>query len=383
MSLKVLNVNDTLDLKTGGGTAERTFQMSRSLARSGVHCVVLTISSLQLDEQRIDAAKPAKVIAIPCLWKRFNVPKGSWKAIQQLVNDADIIHLMGHWSVLNVLVYLAARRMHKPYVVCPAGALPLFGRSKFLKRIFNLLVGNAILRNASGWIAVTKGELPQFQQYGISPARVTVIPNGVNEEDFPLLDVSEFKQRSGLPDLPIMLFMGRLNRIKGPDLLLEAFILARNACPNVHLVFAGPDGGMRDALEQTAKRNGVSEFVHFLGYVAGTDKVAAYRMSSLLVVPSRQEAMSIVAIEAGICGTPVLLTDQCGLGEVLLLDPRLEVPATVPGIAAGLIKLMADPSQLVEISPLWSEFVKKQYSWHALVPEYLRLYNAILDGATE
>lgn len=380
MILRVLNVNDTLDLKTGGGTAERTFQMSRHLARHGVLCDVLTIDSAQLNEQRVEATKPAKVIALPCLWRRYHVPQGGWKTIQQLVNDVDVIHLMGHWSVLNALVYLAARRINKPYVVCPAGALPLFGRSKWLKRIFNFLVGNAIVRNASGWIAVTKSEFPQFEEYGIPPSRVTVIPNGVSEEDFPLLDTTEFKRRHGLPDVPMMLFMGRLNPIKGPDILLDAFILTREVFSNVHLVFAGPDEGMRLALEQTAKQKGVSEFVHFLGYVGGSDKVAAYRLASLLVVPSRQEAMSIVAIEAGICGIPVLLTDQCGFSEVRSIDSRLEVPATVAGIAVGLTKLFTDPSQLAEISPVWSAFVKQQYSWPTLVLEYFKLYKNILDA---
>lgn len=78
-------------------------------------------------------------------------------------------------------------------------------------------MGDAIVRNASGWIAVTKGEFPQFEEYGILSSWVTVIPNGVSEEDFPLVDTTEFKRRLGLPDAPIILFMGRLNPIKGPQ----------------------------------------------------------------------------------------------------------------------------------------------------------------------
>jgi len=380
MTLRILNVNDTLDLKTGGGTAERTFQMSRYLARHGAHCEVLTIGSEQLAESRIEAMKPATVFVMPCLWKRFNVPKLNWAVIRQRVKDADVIHLMGHWSVLNAMVYFVARRMNKPYVVCPAGALPLFGRSKWLKLTYNFLVGNAIVRNASGWIAVTKSELPQFTEYGIHVDRVTVIPNGVSEEDFPSTYDDTFKQRYGLPEAPIILFMGRLNLIKGPDMLLEAFISARVDFPGAHLVFAGPDGGMLSALQQMVDQNGLGEVVHFLGYVEGADKVSAYRMANLLVVPSRQEAMSIVAIEAGFCGTPVLLTDQCGFGEVRLIDDRLEVPATTMGIAAGLTNLLGESNKLAEITPLWSSFVKQHYSWASLAPEYFRLYRSVLKA---
>lgn len=383
MMLRILNVNDTLDLMTGGGTAERTFQMSRNLAKQGALCKVLTIDSGHLDERRVAALKPAELEVLPCLWRRFNFPKFDGRTIRRLVEEADVIHLMGHWSVLNALVYLAARRTGKPYVVCPAGALPLFGRSKWLKRFYNLLVGGKIVRNASGWIAVTKGEFDHFKAYGIPSSRVTVIPNGVSEEDFPLVDIAEFKRRRGLPNAPMILFMGRLNPIKGPDMLLDAFILARDALPDVHLIFAGPDGGMLAALQKTAAQKGVSEFVHFLGHVNGTDKVAAYRMANILVVPSRQEAMSIVAVEAGFCGTPVLLTDQCGFSDVRSIDARLEVPATVAGIAAGLASLLAESNMLEEISPAWSNFVKRQYSWTSLTPEYLRLYKNILDAQTE
>ena len=380
MTLRILNVNDTLDLQTGGGTAERTFQMSRCLARHGAHCEVLTIDSEQLVESRIEAIKPATVSVMPCLWKRFNVPRWRLKTIRRLVNDTDIIHLMGHWSMLNAMVYCIARRMSKPYVICPAGALPLFGRSKYLKCIYNLLVGDAILRNASGWIAVTKSELPQFEAYGINPLSVTVIPNGVNEEDFPSTHDDSFKGRYGLPEVPIVLFMGRLNPIKGPDILLEAFISARNAFSDVHLVFVGPDGGMLASLRQMADQSGVSEFVHFLGYLEGADKVSAYRMAKLLVVPSRQEAMSIVAIEAGFCDTPVLLTDQCGFSDVRLINASLEVPATTLGIASGLINLLGESNNLAEIAPAWSNFVKQKYSWTALAPEYFRFYRSVLEA---
>jgi glycosyltransferase involved in cell wall biosynthesis len=383
MTLRVLNVNDTLDLMTGGGTAERTFQMSRFLARQGAFCNVLTIESKQLNAQRIEALKPATVSVLPCLLRRFHFPRINWRTILRLVNEADIIHLMGHWSVLNAVVYLAIRRTGKPYVVCPAGALPLYGRSKWLKRCYNLFIGHAIIRNASGWIAVTEGEFSQFEEYGVDSSRVTVIPNGVSREDFPAVDVAEFRCRYGLPNAPMILFMGRLNPIKGPDLLLQAFLVARHSFPEHHLVFVGPDGGMLASLRENVEQAGVGGVVHFLGYVGGTDKSAAYHMASLLVVPSRQEAMSIVAIEAGICGVPVLLTDQCGFGEICSVDARLEVPASITGIASGLTSLFTDSGCLEKIAPVWSSFVDYKYSWSSLAPKYIQLYQDILAAGVD
>jgi glycosyltransferase involved in cell wall biosynthesis len=136
---------------------------------------------------------------------------------------------------------------------------------------------------------------------------------------------------------------------------------------------------MLDDLRETVKLVGLTGMVHFLGYVEGADKTAAYRMASLLVVPSRHEAMSIVAIEAGICGVPVLLTDQCGFEEIRSVDARLEAPASVAGIADCLTHLLGEPGFLEKISPVWSNFVKRRYSWSSLIYEYTRFYKGILD----
>lgn len=374
--MRVLNVTSSIDLKSGGGTGERTFQMSHALAQAGVQCTVLTLA-IGLDSARIDAMRPANTVALPCLWRRFYVPLGGWLTIRRLVREADLIHLMGHWSALNALVYLAARWAGKPYVVCPAGALPLFGRSGWLKRAYNFLVGDAIIRNASAWIAVTPIEFPQFAAYGIPASNVRVLPNGVREDDVS----PQMPPYTGrLPDSPFILFMGRLNPIKGPDLLLEAFAQVSGRFPGHHLVFAGPDGGMLAELTASAGRLGLSHRVHFLGHVDGGEKAGAYRSAQLLVVPSRQEAMSIVALEAGISGTPVLLTDQCGFDEIAALDPRLVVPASSEGLAAGLLALLGDAGELRQIGLRTRAFVREKYAWTTIITRYLDLYRRILGA---
>jgi glycosyltransferase involved in cell wall biosynthesis len=375
--MRVLNVCSSLDLKTGGGTAERTFQMSRFLGRQGSACTVLTLR-IGLEAGRIGALAPATVVAIDCLWRRFYVPNLSWKTVYRLVDGADIVHLIGHWGVLNAVAYLAARFTGKPYVVCPAGALPLFGRSTWLKRIYNLLLGKAMIRNAAGWIAVTPGEFSHFESYGIPATSVTVIPNGVFEGDFTPINRTTFLLDHGLSENPVILFMGRLNPIKGPDLLLDAFALVSDRLSAHQLIFAGPDGGMLADLCIRAEHLGLAHRVHFLGHVEGDAKSGAYRCAQLLVVPSRQEAMSIVALEAGICGTPVLLTDQCGFSDMGTIDKRLEVQASAKALAEGMVSLLADPVVLERISPVWKSFVMSNYDWEVIAPRYLCLYRKIL-----
>ena len=107
--MRVLNVSVLLDPVTGGGTAERTFQMSRSLARAGIECAILT-TDIGLTTDRIKQLGNVRVIALPCISKRFFVVRFSCSHLKALVASVDVIHLMGHWSMLNVLVTLLADR---------------------------------------------------------------------------------------------------------------------------------------------------------------------------------------------------------------------------------------------------------------------------------
>ena len=152
--MKILNVNHLLDPVTGGGTAERTFQMSRVLVKAGVNCSILT-TNIGLTTERMKALQGVEVIALHCLSKRFYIPRFSYRKIRKLVESVDIVHLMGHWTFLNALVYFIAGRLGKPYVVCPAGALPIYGRSRVFKAIYNYFVGKKIMDNAAGYIAIT------------------------------------------------------------------------------------------------------------------------------------------------------------------------------------------------------------------------------------
>ena len=74
---------------------------------------------------------------------------------------------MGHWTILNALVYVICRRTRTPYVVCPAGSLPIFGRSKAIKRLYNWLVGRRIIGDAARCIAISVEEIEHFSDYGV------------------------------------------------------------------------------------------------------------------------------------------------------------------------------------------------------------------------
>src|SRR5688572_19351658 len=329
--MRVLSVSALIDPTSGGGTAERTLQLARAMARAGMEVEVLATDAGLAASRHPDVGK-ARLTLMACRNQRFLVPKDDGH-VERGVREADVVHLCNHWTVLNLMVRRAARRLGKPYVVCPAGALPLFGRSKWLKRAYNALGGGALVRDAAAWVAITRRETADFAAYGIDPARVDVIANGIEPADYTQGEAAAFRDRFALGAGRIVLFVGRLNPIKGPDLLLEAFLARRRVLGATQLLFVGPDGGMRAALEARAREAGAAERVIFTGWLGGADKVAAYRAADLVVVPSRQEAMSLVALEAGACGIPVLLTDRCGFDEAAEGGGAVAVPPDAVDLA--------------------------------------------------
>ncbi len=374
--MKILNVDIWLDPVRGGGTTERTFQMSRFLSRNGQDCTVLTLD-LGLTRERLDSLAGVKVIALPCWSKRFGLPWFSFASINRIVGDSDIIHLMSHWTFLNALVYCCARRQKKPYVLCPAGALPIFGRSKIIKRIYNWVIGERIIRNASRCIAIAPNEFAHFESYGVGEDSISVIPNGICPEEYLVKDDIAFHHAYGLPDAPFILFIGRLNLIKGPDILLRAFCAIKDKVSH-HLVFAGPDGGMLAALKEIARQENVENRVHFIGYVGGTKKSMAYHAADLLVIPSRSEAMSIVVLEAGAAATPVLITDQCGFNDIAKIGGGLVVPASEAGIRNGLISLLSEPGALKIMGNKLKAYIEQSFTWDSIIQKYLVIYRGIL-----
>jgi glycosyltransferase involved in cell wall biosynthesis len=287
---------------------------------------------------------------------------------------------MGHWTLINAVVYGEARRRAKPYVFCPAGALSIFGRSALLKTLYNAVTGRRIARDASACVAIARNESEQFQSYAVGADRLTIIPNGVDPEQF-LGDAHAFRSKFGIGDVPFVLFMGRLNPIKGPDLLLRAFADVADVFPDIHLVFAGPDDGILQDLRRMAEESGRGSRVHFLGHVSGADKAGAYRATRLLAIPSRREAMSIVVLEAGICGTPVLMTDQCGFDEIDEAGGGRIVPATVDGLKSGLLEMLSDSARLSRMGQQLENHTRTNFLWEATATRYIELFNRVLRSA--
>lgn len=369
----------SIDPVTGGGTAERTIQMAKHLTKAGIQSSILT-SDIGMHHEPMKTLAGIDLKVLPCLLPRFYIPRFDYQELKKIISDNDIVHLMNHWTLINAIVSAICIKMGKPYVVCPAGALPIYGRSRMLKKTYNALIGTKIIRNASRHIAIPAQEADQFLAYGIKPQSVDVIPNGIDPADFEAKDDRSFREKHGLGDQPFVLFMGRLNIIKGPDLLLHALARIKASLPDHHLVFGGPNGGMLSTLKDVARQHGLEERIHFIGYIGGEEKSWAYHAAELLAIPSRQEAMSIVAIEAGVTGTPVLMTDVCGFNQIGDIGAGIIVKPTIAGIQKGL-SVLKDTEKLKIMGGRLKAHVLENYTWASVIKKYIHLFEDLLRAA--
>lgn len=369
-----------LDPITGGGTAERTIQLTRFLIKQGAECAILTldIGKTISTENQLEGAH---VVKLTCLNTRYYLYIVSPFKVSKLISNFDVVHLMGHWTILNAMVALSCMHQGKPYVICPAGALKNFGRSHWLKRFYDFVIGRHIIRCASGWVAITEAEKKDFTNYGITPDSVVVIPNGIDPKLYEISEKSQisFLSKFGLsPQDSYLLFLGRLNSIKGPDLLLEAFIEIADKFPELHLVFAGPDSGLQSGLESIASQSTAMRRIHFTGYLGGADKVQALRQALCLVIPSRNEAMSIVVLEAGICGTPVIFTDKCGLDDFAHKGAGIMVEVSAKSISDGLIQVLSGLTNLHQSGEFLRVIVREKFLWESQAKLYYHYYQQLL-----
>ena len=376
--MNILTVVETVDIESAGGSAERARQLALHLKTLGHQSTILTTSVNYSDLTRSTLAE-LQVITLRSMFNRFWVPHPRFMIIGKLIKNSDVVHIINHWTILGLLSYIFCKAYNKPYFISPLGSLIIFGRSKILKRIYNLIIGRKIITNSSGCIVATLNEVNNLNDLGIYPEHTFHIPNGVNETKYPVKMSNDYLEALGLHNQYIV-FIGRLYPIKGPDLLLQAFLSIADEIDNLDLVLIGPDEGMAEELKETALINGLDSRVHFLGHVYGDNKTMLIQESLFLVVPSRREAMSIVALEAGILAKPVLLTDVCGFNEVQDVGGGLVVKPDHESIYHGIKTLINNKEELGVMGQRLQTLVKQNYLWSSAATEHEKIFKSAMSN---
>lgn len=153
------------------------------------------------------------------------------------------------------------------------------------------------------------------KHYGISADKIAVVHNGTSEHLTPQA-VHGMVSRHGKRNAPMVLFLGRLVLQKGPKQFLDMAKIVHQSRPEVQFCVAG-DGDMLPEMISYAIDQGLAECVLFTGKVGSREVSELYNRAACFVMPSLSEPFGLVALEAAAHGTPVVLSKQSGVREVL------------------------------------------------------------------
>jgi D-inositol-3-phosphate glycosyltransferase len=247
-----------------------------------------------------------------------------------------------------------------------------------------------IMRFADRLIAATTLEREQMGQlYGADPAKVDVIPPGVDLELFRPVDCEKARAKIGIPtDHRMILFVGRIQPIKGIDTLIRAMAQVIDKRPHLHgkmhLSIIGGAGdpatdGELARLQDLERDLGIDDLVVFLGSRDQDTLVHYYNAASMVVLPSHYESFGMVALEAMACGIPVIASDVGGL-SLNIADGYngYLVPNGNSDELAYKIGLLLDQEELRrQLGQQASEWAQR-FSWQNITDETLHVYASAL-----
>ena len=259
----------------------------------------------------------------------------------------DVVHFYGLYDLLGPAASHYCRRQSVPYVIEPMGMYPPIVRNLRLKRMYLDLLGERFIRGGRYLVATSEQEKQDLVGGGIDAARVEVRRNGIelpSREPEP----GKFRRERGISiDAKMILFLGRLVSKKSPDMLIDAFANWRTSSGGERdavLVLAGPEegDGFLAKLRSMAERLGIRDQVLFAGPLYEDVKWSAYRDADVFVLPSQNENFGNTAGEAAACGTPVIVTDRCGIAPFAGAAGEV-IPHNLAALENALGKMLGDP----------------------------------------
>jgi glycosyltransferase involved in cell wall biosynthesis len=327
-----------------GGPIPVARTLCEGLAARGHEVHVVTTSIVDLRGGRTLRSRSARVggvtvhrLATPLRYRWMGITPSLPLALERLPRP-DVAHVFGFRDVVTTVTaaWCLARRV--PYVFEPLGMFQPRVRKLRLKRSFDATVGRHVLRGASAFAAVSEREAGALVAGGARPELVTVRGNAFPE---PASGTPRGALRGplGLDGEPLVLYVGRLASGKGIELLLSAL----RGLPEAHLALVGPDDGHGTGalVADAAGDPATAGRIHVLGSVE--DPLPLYADADVFVLPSEGESFGLVAAEAAAAGTPVVVTDRCGIAEFLGEGEALVVPADAGSLRDALRRVLDEP----------------------------------------
>ena len=376
---------------TYGGPVRIAYELSKRLVERGHDVTVYTTDALDKSSRLRSGGKTLDIDGIKvCYFKNlsnnlaFNhhlfISPGMILPMRGECQNFDILHLHDFRGFQSLVAYHYAKKHGPPCVLQAHGEIPRIAQKQMLKKMFDLFIGYKILRDASKVIAVTKTEAKQYGSMSVSEDKIEVVPNGIDLSEFANLPKrGEFRRKNSLNDSQkIILYLGRLNKVKGLDLLARAFAGLSRDLDNARLVVVGPDDGYLPTLKKLIEELKIKDKVLFTGPLYGKDKLGAYVDADVYVLPSAYEIFGITALEALACGTPVIVTDRCGIAEWIGSNVGYVVQYDQEQLQHALLHILGDIKMRQEFGEKGKLLVRERFNWEKIAEQVENLYERVL-----
>ena len=362
----------------GGGVERGTCDVAAALVRAGWSAVVASAGGVMIHELERAGAHHA---TLPLATKNPLVMRRNVQRLAALIeaHDIDIVHARSRapaWSARA-----AARRTRRPFVTTFHGA---YGHGNALKRRYN-----GVMASGHQVIAVSEFIAAHVREvYGIDEQRLVTIARGVDLDRFDPATVSaermiRLAEAWRLPDgMPVVMLPGRLTRLKGHGVLLDA--LAELGGPEIRCLLVGSDQGRRRyrrQLERQIQAKGLGATVAIIDHCE--DMSAAYMLTDVVVQATTvPESFGRVAVEAQAMGRPVIASDHGGARETVLQGQTgwLVPPGDAKALAGALGRALALDTAAREATAATARaHVCVRFSVERMCAETLALYQSLLQ----
>lgn len=376
-----------------GGVVEAVSGLARAQAAAGHRVAVVTTDTLgpfergPSERRIVDGVDVVRVrTRSPWLRGALNLswPVGFGAATRACLEDLRpaVVHCHELRTVETLVAACIASRLTVPIVLSPHGTLPYLTGRRWAKYAWDQCLARTTLERTTHVVALTRAEAAEVavvcRRWRVPrlAGRCSVVQNGVDVERYGRLPGKEAaRRRLGLPlERPVALFLGRLDARKGVDLLVEAGEkLAAGGHP-VHLLIAGPDAGVRRAVEAQVSRLGCDRRVSMPGLLVGDTKLAALAAADVMALPSYGEGLPMAVLEALAAGVPVVAARETHLDGIERAGAGLLVDRTADSLAGGLLTVVRDHARRAEMARRARTLAAERHGWQAVIPQLDRVY---------
>lgn len=315
-----------------------------------------------------------------CLFKAYPM-LFSHKAKRSLLREkADILHMEALWRYPQLLMTSWKKHKKTPVVCTPHGMLDpyIIKNQGVVKRLVSNMFFQKSLEAVDCYHALCQKELEDIRAYGLKQP-VAIIPNGINLPD-PNLKFEKTDKKKHL------LYLGRLHKKKGVDLLLKALTVInkekKGMLDNWQIDLVGWDHeGCKAELEKIVADNHLDDLVVFHGGLFGENKQRMYANADGYILPSHGEGLPMTVLEAWSWKIPVIMTPECHLPEGYSANAAIEINDNVESVCDGLKTFLGmSDKERQSMGMRGYNLVRENFTWDVSAKKMIEVYEWLLGN---